>query len=85
MDYCNSMPDSLTADELLYAATLFKDLNDKLSIYQSAARVHANDFRGYNNAGWCLAQMGRMNQAVRCSSKRLSWSAIRRSSITWRR
>ena len=35
MDYCNSMPDSLTADELLYAATLFKDLNDKLSIYQA--------------------------------------------------
>lgn len=63
MDYSMSMPDSLTADELLYAATLFEDLNDKLTIYQSAARVHADDFRGYNNAGWCLAQMGRMNQA----------------------
>ena len=63
MDYCMSMPDSLTADELLYAATLFADLNDKLTIYQSAARVHAADFRGYNNAGWCLVQMGRMNQA----------------------
>ena len=63
IDYCMSMPDSLTADELLYAATLFADLNDKLTIYQSAARVHADDFRGYNNAGWCLAQMGRMNQA----------------------
>ena len=63
MDYCMSMPDSLTADELLYAATLFADPNDKLTIYQSAARVHADDFRGYNNAGWCLAQMGRMNQA----------------------
>ena len=63
MDYCMSMPDSLTADELLYAATLFADLNDKLTIYQSAARVHADDFRGYNNAGWCLSQMGRMNQA----------------------
>lgn len=63
MEYCMSMPDALTADELLYAATLFQDLNDKLTIYQSAARVHADDFRGYNNAGWCLAQMGRMNQA----------------------
>ena len=63
MDYCMSIPDSLTADELLYAATLFTDLNDKLTIYQNAARVHADDFRGYNNAGWCLAQMGRMNQA----------------------
>jgi len=63
MEYCMSMPDALTADELLYAATLFQDLNDKLTVYQSAARVHADDFRGYNNAGWCLAQMGRMNQA----------------------
>ncbi|MGB1122485.1 MAG: tetratricopeptide repeat protein [Flavobacteriales bacterium] len=63
MEYCMSMPDALTADELLYAATLYQDLNDKLTIYQSAARVHADDFRGYNNAGWCLAQMGRMNQA----------------------
>jgi len=63
MDYAMSSPDILTADELLYAATLFEDVNDKLTIYQSAARVHASDFRGYNNAGWCLAQMGRMNQA----------------------
>lgn len=63
MDYCMSMPDSLTADELLYAATLFEDLNEKLTVYQSAARVHADDFRGYNNAGCCMAQMGRMNQA----------------------
>jgi Flp pilus assembly protein TadD len=63
MDYAMSSPDILTADELLYAATLFEDLNDKLIIYQSTARVHASDFRGYNNAGWCLAQMGRMNQA----------------------
>lgn len=62
-DYSMNQPDILTADELLYAATLFADMNDKLTIYQSAARVHADDFRGYNNAGWCLAQMGRMNQA----------------------
>ena len=62
-DYSMNQPDILTADELLYAATLFADMNDKLTVYQSAARVHADDFRGYNNAGWCLAQMGRMNQA----------------------
>jgi len=62
-DYSMSNPDMLTADELLFAATLFEDLSDKLTIYQSGARVHASDFRSYNNAGWCLAQMGRMNQA----------------------
>ena len=85
MDYCMSMPDSLTADELLYAATLFADLNDKLTIYQSAARVHADDFRGYNNAGWCLSQMGRMNQAGEVFRKRWSWAATKQSSTTWRR
>jgi Flp pilus assembly protein TadD len=42
---------------------LFEELNDKLVIYQNAARVHADDFRGFNNAGWCLMEMGRMNQA----------------------
>ncbi|MFZ8836936.1 MAG: tetratricopeptide repeat protein [Flavobacteriales bacterium] len=63
MDYSKSAPEMLTADELLYAATLFNDVNDKLTIYQSAMRYHADDFRGYNNAGWCLAQMGRMTQA----------------------
>ena len=63
-DYSFSMPDSLNVEELLYAATLFEDLSDKLMIYQSAARVYVSDFRGYNNAGWCLAKMGRMNQAM---------------------
>ena len=63
MNYSMSSPDMLTADELLFAATLHADMNDKLTVYQSAARVHPNDFRGYNNAGWCLAQMNRMNQA----------------------
>lgn len=62
--YAMSKPDMLTADELLYAATLFEDLNDKLTVYQNGARVHADDFRAYNNAGWCLAQMGRMKQAA---------------------
>jgi tetratricopeptide (TPR) repeat protein len=63
MDLCMSNPDVLTVEELLFSATLFEDMNDKLTIYQSTARVHAGDFRGHNNAGWCLAQMGRMNQA----------------------
>jgi tetratricopeptide (TPR) repeat protein len=63
MDLCMSNPDVLTVEELLFSATLFSDMADKLTIYQSTARVHAGDFRGHNNAGWCLAQMGRMNQA----------------------
>jgi tetratricopeptide (TPR) repeat protein len=62
-DLCMSNPDILTVEELLFAATLFAELNDKLVVYQNTARVHSDDFRGFNNAGWCLMEMGRMNQA----------------------
>lgn len=63
MDLSKSNPDILTVEELLFAATLFEELNDKLVVYQNTARVHSDDFRGFNNAGWCLMEMGRMNQA----------------------
>jgi len=63
MDLCKTNPDALTIEELLFAATLFESMNDKLEVYQNAARVHADDFRGYNNAGYCLMQMGRETQA----------------------
>ena len=45
-------PDSLNVEELLYAATLTKDLNTKLKIYKSATTQFAQDWRGYNNAGY---------------------------------
>lgn len=72
VDLSMSNPDILTSDELLFAATLFEDMNDKLVIYQNGMRVHSNDFRAYNNAGWCLAQMGRMNQAWEVFNQALS-------------
>jgi tetratricopeptide (TPR) repeat protein len=72
MDLCKSNPEILTVEELLFSATLFEDLNDKLEVYQNAARVHADDFRGYNNAGWCLMEMGRQNQAKDLFNQALS-------------
>ncbi len=56
-------PQMLTADELLFAATLFESVNDKLTVFENAMRVHTVDFRAYNNAGWCLTEMGRNTQA----------------------
>ena len=56
-------PQMLTADELLFAATLFESVNDKLTVFENAMRVHTMDFRAYNNAGWCLTEMGRNTQA----------------------
>ena len=56
-------PQMLTADELLFAASLFESVNDKLTVFENAMRVHTTDFRAYNNAGWCLTEMGRNTQA----------------------
>ena len=50
-DFATSKPDTLNADELLYAATLVKDLKAKTAIYENAIRLFPEDFRAYNNLG----------------------------------
>ncbi len=57
-------PDTLTVEEVLYAATLFEDNADKLKVYAAASRVHSGDWRGPNNEGVCLMEMGKLNQAA---------------------
>nr|WP_321358212.1 hypothetical protein [uncultured Draconibacterium sp.] len=49
-------PASLNPAELLYSATLFEDVNDQLSIYNSFMDVYPNDWRGPNNAGYVMVQ-----------------------------
>jgi len=39
----------LSVEELLYAATLTEDANEKENIYKTTARVYPNDGRAYNN------------------------------------
>lgn len=56
-------PDSLSIEEILYAATLTEDLNEKLSIYQSAKKVYPNDWRGHNNTGYILLLQNKANEA----------------------
>jgi tetratricopeptide (TPR) repeat protein len=58
-----TMPDSLKKEELLYAATLTEDLNTKLKIYDAATRIYANDWKGYNNAGYVCIQLGKIDDA----------------------
>ena len=64
MDLAMSNPDTLTAEEVLYAATLYDSNDDKLKVYQAASRVHSGDWRGPNNEGVCLMEMGKLNQAA---------------------
>ena len=59
-----SNPDTLTVEELLYAATLFEANEDKLKVYEATSRVHSGDWRAPNNEGVCLMEMGKLNQAA---------------------
>ena len=44
-------PDSLSVEELLYAATLTQDVNRQMNIYKSAEKYYAADWRTSNNLG----------------------------------
>ncbi|NVO04247.1 MAG: hypothetical protein HXX09_16255 [Bacteroidetes bacterium] len=61
--FSTTSPDSLDNKELLYAATLTEDLATKLKIYDAATKIYANDWRGYNNAGWVLLKQGKGAEA----------------------
>ncbi|MDR0544514.1 MAG: hypothetical protein LBG30_04105 [Odoribacteraceae bacterium] len=56
-------PDDLNAEELLYAATLFEEQGDKLTIYRLVARLHPNDWRGHNDVGAILFEGGEIVEA----------------------
>ncbi|MCF8415918.1 MAG: hypothetical protein K9G40_06720 [Crocinitomicaceae bacterium] len=56
-------PDSLTLEELLFTATLSQDLNEKLRIYQVAAKNFPNDYRTHNNVGAVLYMQNKMSEA----------------------
>ncbi len=58
-----SAPDSLTVEELLYAATLTNDLNARLDIYQKAQKIYPKDWRGANNTGYVLLLQNKVNEA----------------------
>lgn len=62
-DLSKSNPDILTVEELLYAATLFEGLTDKLEVYAHAERRFPNDYRGANNVGYCLMMQNKMPEA----------------------
>ena len=52
----DSDPSKLNPAELLYAATLTKEANKQLAIYNSFMKIYPNDWRGYNNAGMVLVK-----------------------------
>ena len=47
----NTNPKALTADEMLYIATLTDDNNKKMEVYNTACEIFPNDYRSFNNLG----------------------------------
>lgn len=66
-----SNPDILTLEELLYGATLYDGLNDKIEVYGHAERMYPADFRGANNVGYCLMMQNKMGEAKNKFNKAL--------------
>ncbi|MCD4725480.1 MAG: tetratricopeptide repeat protein [Bacteroidales bacterium] len=64
MAYGLSYPDSLKANELLYAATFYDNNEDQLAIYKSVIKNHPKCYRGYSNAGEVLIDMGEYDEAL---------------------
>jgi hypothetical protein len=73
--FATSSPDSLTINELLYAATLTSDNHAKLNIYKTLITKYPNDWRGYNNAGYVSVEIGDFDSAETYFNKAKSLSA----------
>lgn len=56
-------PDSLKKEEILYAATLFDDMDKKLEIYKKAEANFPDCFRAANAVGYVNVEMGDYEQA----------------------
>ena len=58
-------PAQLSVEELLYAATLTNDRNEKTAIYTKAADLY-NDYRAWNSLGQLYLEDGNIAEARRC-------------------
>ncbi|UCH14996.1 MAG: hypothetical protein JSV22_03280 [Bacteroidales bacterium] len=56
-------PDTLNLEEILYAATLTEDLEEKLAIYKKSAENFPECFRAKNNVGHVYVKMGKVAEA----------------------
>lgn len=63
-------PSQLNVEELLYAATLTNDKDEKIAIYQKAADQFG-DYRAWNNMGQIYFNDGNIAEARRCFAKAL--------------
>ncbi len=63
VELSSSNPDTLSLEELLYAANLVQDMNKKAEIYRKASAKYPNDVRSKNNLGYVLIALGQLDEA----------------------
>ncbi len=61
--FAKTNPDTLTLEEILYAATLTDDKDEKLRIYKAATKNFPECFRAINNVGYVYMKMGKLDEA----------------------
>ncbi len=59
----------LNVEEILYAATLTENSNEKLEIYKKAAALYPDDWRGYNDMAYIYIQQGKFADAATAVKK----------------
>jgi tetratricopeptide (TPR) repeat protein len=59
-----SDPKVLSLEEMLYSATLTKDLNEQLKFYQAAAESYPKCIRAQNNIGYTYMALDKTDQAI---------------------
>ena len=65
----------LDVEELLYAATLTSDLDEKAAIYQKAVKAYPGDIRAHNNLGVVKYQQDKIDDAADSFAKALKIDA----------
>lgn len=55
--------DTLTVEELLFTATLYDDLSEKMRVYKLAASNYPKDWRGHNNVGYVYYMQNDLSNA----------------------
>ena len=63
LEFVNNKANELTVEEILYAATLVKTSQEKLTIYKKAIENYPNDWRVFNNAGLENVILGNVAEA----------------------
>ncbi len=63
-NFAISNPDTLKLNELLYAATMTKDINTQFKIYKTATEKFPKCWRAWNNLGAVNIKLGNMDEAA---------------------